>query len=56
MKLLPKLEMNNGLATLYVDGKPFFALGGELHNSSASSTTYMREVVWPSLRQISGLN
>ncbi|MGI6334297.1 MAG: DUF5597 domain-containing protein [Saccharofermentanales bacterium] len=56
MKLLPKLEMNNGLATLYVDGKPFFALGGELHNSSASSTAYMREVVWPGLRQIDGLN
>ena len=53
MKQLPKIEINNGLATLLVDGQPFLALGGELHNSSSSSTAYMREVVWPSLR---GLN
>ena len=34
MKQLPKIEINNGLATLLVDGQPFLALGGELHNSS----------------------
>jgi hypothetical protein len=28
-----------------VDGKPFLVLGGELHNSSASSLAYM-EPIW----------
>jgi hypothetical protein len=38
---LPRL-VKNGVATqLEVDGKPFLMLAGELHNSSASSTTYM---------------
>lgn len=50
MKPIPKIQKENGLATLYVDGKPYFALSGEVHNSSASSTEYMREKVWPYLR------
>jgi beta-galactosidase GanA len=32
-----------------VDGKPFFVLGGELGNSTASSTAYMQPV-WPKLK------
>lgn len=50
MKPIPKLQKENGLATLHVDGKPYLALSGEVHNSSASSTAYMREKVWPNLR------
>ncbi|WNS40775.1 DUF5597 domain-containing protein [Paenibacillus sp. MMS20-IR301] len=51
MQSIPYLERDNqGLTTLWVDGKPFVALGGEIHNSSASSLTYMAEQVWPSLR------
>ncbi len=32
-----------------VDGKPFLMIGGELHNSSASSVEYM-EPIWPKLK------
>ena len=45
MRQKAELRKENGVATLYVDGKPFVGLGGELHNSSASSTKYMREKV-----------
>lgn len=38
---------------MYVDGKPYTILGGEVHNSSASDADYMKEQVWPNLR---GLN
>jgi beta-galactosidase GanA len=34
-----------------VDGAPFLILGGELHNSSASSLEYMRPI-WPRLQQM----
>ena len=34
---------------LLVDGKPYLALGGELHNSSASSPTYMAPI-WDKLQ------
>lgn len=32
---IPKLIKNNGRYALLVDGKPFFMLGGQVHNSSA---------------------
>lgn len=32
---MPKLINENGHHTLLVDGKPFFILGGQVHNSSA---------------------
>jgi hypothetical protein len=47
---IPHLQ-KHGIATqLIVDGKPFLILGGELHNSSASSIAYMQSV-WPKLTQ-----
>lgn len=49
---IPEIRSENNVSTLYVDGKPFLSLGGELHNSSASSTAYMREKVWPALRPL----
>ncbi|MEG3175397.1 DUF5597 domain-containing protein [Sphingomonas sp. RB3P16] len=36
---------------LIVDGKPYLALGGELHNSSASSVAYM-EPIWDKLQRM----
>lgn len=39
--------------SLFSDGRPFLILGGEVHNSSASSLEYMEERVWPNVR---GLN
>ncbi|MBQ9493406.1 MAG: DUF5597 domain-containing protein [Oscillibacter sp.] len=41
-----------GIPTLYVDGKPFFAYSGEIHNSGASSLAFMKEKVWPRLRDL----
>lgn len=51
--MLPKLQNNEqGLTSLIVDGGPFPILGGELHNSSASNLDYMKEHVWPYLREM----
>jgi beta-galactosidase GanA len=51
---LPHLEKCGNVTQLIVDGKPFLALAGELHNSSSSSTAYMQSI-WPKLKAI-GLN
>jgi hypothetical protein len=45
---LPHLEKRGSTTQLIIDGKPFLVLGGELHNSSSSSITYMKPV-WPRL-------
>ncbi|HWB83017.1 MAG TPA: DUF5597 domain-containing protein [Bryobacteraceae bacterium] len=44
----PHLEKRGRVTQLIVDGKPFLALAGELHNSSASSMAYMQPI-WPKL-------
>jgi hypothetical protein len=46
--LLPHLEKKGSATQLFVDGKPFLALAGELQNSSSSSLEYMKPV-WPKL-------
>ena len=48
---LPQIRENGAVKHLYVDGKPFIMLAGELHNSSASSTAYMRPV-WDKLARL----
>jgi len=50
MSHIPYLEGTGKLTTLYVDGKPFHARSGEIHNSSSSSLEYMDAKVWPNLR------
>ena len=50
MSHIPYIEGTGKLTTLYVDGKPFHARAGEIHNSSASSLEYMEQKVWPALR------
>ena len=50
---IPEIKELNGIPTLYVQGEPYFALSGEIHNSSASSLKYMEKEVWPKLK---GLN
>ena len=52
MKHIPEIRMDRGIPTLYVNGKPFFALGGEVHNSSAESLDYMEKDVWPNLIEL----
>ena len=44
-----------GEPVLMVDGSPFLMLGGELHNSAASSLEHMEREVWPFIRPY-GLN
>jgi len=46
---LPRLVKVGPSTQLLVDGKPFLVLGGELGNSTASSTAYMQPV-WPKLK------
>lgn len=48
---IPHLARNGEAVHLMVDGAPFLILGGELHNSSASSLAYMEDV-WPTLQQM----
>ena len=51
---LPRLERTDTHTRLLVDGEPFIALGGELHNSSSSDATYMKPI-WSAVGA-SGLN
>jgi len=51
--LIPQLLKEDGVYNLYVDGKPYIALAGEIHNSSSSGLKYMEGKVWPYLK---GLN
>jgi hypothetical protein len=45
---LPQIKQNGAVKQMFVDGKPFIMLSGELHNSSASSIEYMKPV-WDKL-------
>lgn len=45
---LPVLKKNGNVTQMMVDGKPFIMLSGELHNSSASSSEYMKPI-WKKL-------
>jgi beta-galactosidase GanA len=40
----PHLRKQGSATQLIVDGSPFLVLGGELHNSSSSSTEYMKPI------------
>jgi beta-galactosidase GanA len=53
-KPLPHFEKRGNVTQLIVEDKPFLILGGELHNSSSSSTAYMKNI-WPKLKS-GGLN
>jgi hypothetical protein len=45
----PALVKKGNATQLFVNGKPFLVLGGELGNSSASSLEYMRPI-WPKVK------
>jgi hypothetical protein len=51
---IPHLKKQGEVTQLIVDGKPYLALAGELHNSTSSSREYMRDI-WPKLKA-SGMN
>lgn len=50
MKTIPYIETHASGKTLMVDGAPYRIYGGEIHNSSSSSLTYMDTAVWPAVR------
>lgn len=45
LKPIPQIIKENGQSRLMVDGEPFIILGGQVHNSSSSSSLYM-EPLW----------
>jgi hypothetical protein len=47
---IPHLRKQGTATQLIVDGKPFLALAGELHNNSATSLEYMKPL-WPKIVQ-----
>src|SRR5438874_13151943 len=48
---LPRIAQNGAVKQMFVDGKPFLMLAGELHNSSASSVEYMPPI-WDHLAKL----
>ena len=50
MANIPTIKNDNGIPTLYVKDAPFFALSGEVHNSSSSNLQYMETEIWPKLK------
>lgn len=42
---MPQLKTNNGVTQLFVDGKPYLAIGGELGNSTAADADYLDAVL-----------
>lgn len=45
------LKTENGTTNLYVDGRPFLVLSGELHNSTSTSEAYMESIgVWDQMK------
>ncbi len=49
---MPSIKKNGAAVQMMVDGKPFIMLAGELHNSSASSSEYMKPI-W---KKLEGMN
>lgn len=48
---LPRVERRGQAVQLIVDGKPYIALGGELHNSSPSDAAYMAPI-WDKMTKL----
>jgi len=51
---LPQIKHGGNIIRLYVDGKPFIMVAGELHNSTSSNLTYLTPI-FPKLKEM-GLN
>lgn len=49
---IPVIKELDNIPTLYVEGQPFFAYAGEVHNSSASSPEYMEKRVWDKIGEL----
>ena len=55
MKYISEIKNDNGIPTLYVDGQPFQAFAGEVHNSAAYDPERMEIEIWEKMEQ-SNLN
>ena len=55
MKHMAEIRNDNGISTLYVDGQPFQAFAGEVHNSAAYDPERMEIEIWEKMEQ-SNLN
>ena len=52
---MAEIRNDNGISTLYVDGQPFQAFAGEVHNSAAYDPERMEIEIWEKMEQ-SNLN
>ena len=43
MNKITEVKIERGIPTLYVDGQPFWAFAGEVHNSAALPRTGWRQ-------------
>ena len=50
MKHMAEIRNDNGISTLYVDGQPFQAFAGEVHNSAAYDPERMEIEIWSMMR------
>ena len=51
MKLFSEIKSDRGIPTLYVDGQPFQAFAGEVHNSAAYDLEKMEKEIWKNMDQ-----
>lgn len=51
MENLSQIRKDNGIFTLYVEGQPFQAFAGEVHNSAAYDLEKMETEVWKKMEQ-----
>lgn len=52
MENIPFIRNNNGKISLYVSGKPYLILEGEIRNSNASDLEYMDDQIWKHLKEM----
>lgn len=51
MNQIPEIRIDRDIPTLYVDGKPFQAFAGEVHNSAAYDSEKMEKEIWQKMDQ-----
>ena len=51
MNKITEVKIERGIPTLYVDGQPFWAFAGEVHNSAAYAPDRMEAEIWMKMDQ-----
>lgn len=52
MNVISEIKSDRGIPTLYVEGNPFQAFAGEVHNSAAYDPKKMEKEIWQKMDQI----